>query len=201
MFWRASIWMNSAVLCTLMTASVGCSNPHGPAQNGRLSAASGLVAAPQSTAAVSPEGTVSPANTAAPESLAARTAMAPRTTAIPGTDPAIQRWYLDNGGAKIAFNNALLRAERGVAATKSAECRPLAAGTRVLLNVLPKLKGLSVAGQKLAAAIEIPISTFSVAASQCVAGDFSTAKATFDLGVSQQADAQSTTDEILDGDK
>lgn len=187
----------SAVLCVLMIALTGCSHPSGPASvdqpPGRSSA--------RSAAAMPPGSTISPLDAGRLENPAGRTDAAADAAAIPGTDPAIQRWFLNNGTAKIAFNNALLRAEHGTAAGKSAECQPLVASSRALLNVLPKLKSLSVAGQKLAAAIEVPVSTFGIAASQCVAGDFSKAKSTLDLGIGQQADAQSTVDEILDGDK
>jgi hypothetical protein len=181
MFCRAKIWMNSAMACAVLSAATGCSHSadRAPDQSGGRAAA-GSVTGSQGPAAQSP---------------------AAQSTAIPGTDPAIQRWFLNNGAAKVAFNNALLRAERGVAAAKTAECQPLATSARVLVNVLPKLKGLSPAGQKLAAALEAPVATFGVAASQCLAGDFVAAKATLDVGVTQLADAQATVDEILDGDK
>jgi hypothetical protein len=178
MFRNMKIRMKLTLVCTVVVASAGCSHTAGSTQAAQLpvTRAAGLVAGPQSASAES-------------------------ATPIPGTDPAIQRWFLANGGAKVAFNNALLRAHDGVAAGKPGECQPLGATARVLLNVLPGLKGLSVAGQKLAAAFEIPVATFSIAASQCQAGDFAAAKATLDLGVKQQADAQAAVDEILDGDR
>lgn len=180
---HAKIWINSAVISTVIAVSAGCSSPPGPAHTDQPPA---------------------PRLAAAAQGAPAWKAVAPQaaqSTAIPGTDPAIQRWFLDNGGAKVAFNDALLRAQRGVAAAKAAECQPLATAARVLSNVLPKLKGLSVAGQKLAAAIQTPVVTFGLAASQCLASDFSTAKATLDLGASQLANAQGTVDGILDGDR
>jgi hypothetical protein len=119
---------------------------------------------------------------------------------IPGTDAAIQRWYLNNGAVKVAFNDALFRAERGVASGNASECRPLDVAGRALSAVLPKLKGLSPAGQKLAAAIQPPITTFETAAQACLAGNFAAARTALDAGIVQQADAQATVDEILDGD-
>lgn len=187
MYWRVNIWIKSFVICTAMISAAGCG---GAAELSRADQSPASTAIPGLVAAV-PSSSI--ANTRAPQ--------APQSTAIPGTDPAIQRWFLNNGAAKVASNDALLRAERGTAAGKAAECQPLVASSRVLLNVLPKLKGLSVAGQKLAAAMQTPVATFGLAGSQCVAGDFSAAKATLDLGVSQQREAQSSIDEILDGDK
>lgn len=178
MFWKTKNWIKSTLVCIIAITVPGCSHPAG-----------------------SPEAADSLATPAVPALVAAAQSGSAPSTSIPGTDPAIQRWFLDNGGAKVAFNNALLRAERGVAAGRSTECRPLAATARVLLNVLPRLEGLSVAGHKLGAAYQIPVATFSVAASQCQAGDFPAAKAALDLGVSQQAEAQTEVDEILDGDR
>ncbi|MDQ1720633.1 MAG: hypothetical protein QOI26_367 [Pseudonocardiales bacterium] len=128
-------------------------------------------------------------------------APAAQHTSVPGTDPAIQRWFLGNGARKVAFNDALLRAERGVASANAPECRPLEVAARALSVVLPKLAALSAAGQKLATAIQPPIATFGTAAQACLAKDFPAAKTSLDLGVVQQADAQTTVDEILDGDK
>ena len=34
---------------------------------------------------------------------------------IPGDDPSIQRWFLKVGQAQVAFDNALYRAEQGIA--------------------------------------------------------------------------------------
>jgi hypothetical protein len=122
------------------------------------------------------------------------------TGPIPGTDPAIQRWLLDNGPAKIAFNDALLRAERGVASNTASQCKPLGSAVQGLVKVLPKLAALSPAGQKLAAAIQPPLTTFDSAATACLAKNFPAAQTALDAGVVQQADAQATVDEILDGD-
>ncbi|MDQ1743160.1 MAG: hypothetical protein QOE23_1499 [Pseudonocardiales bacterium] len=131
-----------------------------------------------------------------PASLAAGATARP----IPGTDPAIQHWFLDNGAAKVAFNNALLRAERGVANRSASECKPLSAAVGQLEKVLPKLAALSPAGQKLAAALQPAVATFDSAATACLARDFPAAQAALDTGVGQQADAQADVDEILDGD-
>jgi hypothetical protein len=127
-------------------------------------------------------------------------APAAQATSIPGTDPAIQRWFLSSGAIKVAFNDALLRAERGVASSNAAECRPLDAAARALSVVLPKLAALSQAGQKLAAAIQPPITTFGTAAQACLAKNFPGAQTSLEAGIVQQADAQATVDEILDGD-
>jgi hypothetical protein len=124
---------------------------------------------------------------------------AAQATPIPGTDPAIQRWFLSSGAVKVAFNNALLRAERGVASGSAADCQPLDTAVRALSAALPKLGALSPAGQKLAAAIQPPVSTFRAAATACLAKDFAAAKTSLDTGVRQQAEAQGTVDEILDG--
>jgi hypothetical protein len=120
--------------------------------------------------------------------------------AIPGTDPAIQRWFLDSGAAKIAVNDALLRAERGVAEGTAAECKPLSSALQKLSGALPKLAAVSPAGQRLAAAIQPPLATFDTAATACLAKNFAAARTALDAGVVQQADAQATVDEILDGD-
>jgi hypothetical protein len=119
---------------------------------------------------------------------------------IPGTDPGIQRWLLDSGPAKIAFNDALLRAERGVAGNTASQCKSLSSAIQALVKVLPKLAALSPAGQKLAAAIQPPLTTFDSAATACLAKNFPAAQTALDAGVVQQADAQATVDEILDGD-
>lgn len=84
---------------------------------------------------------------------------AAQATPVPGPDPGIQRWFLSNDAAKIAFNEALLRAERGVASGTAAECQPLNLAARALSGVLPTLAGLSAAGQKLAAAIQPAVTT------------------------------------------
>jgi hypothetical protein len=125
---------------------------------------------------------------------------AAQATAIPGTDPAIQRWFLANGDIKVAFNAALLRAERGVAAGIASECNPLQVAARALSGALPKLAALSPAGQKLAAAIQPAMTTFGTAAQACLAKDFDAAQVALDAGIVQQADAQASVDEILDGD-
>lgn len=119
---------------------------------------------------------------------------------IPGTDPAIQRWFLDNDAAKVAFDDALLRAERGVASRTASECKPLASAIARLDKVLPKLAALSPAGQRLAAAIQPAVTTFDSAATACQARNFPAAQLALDSGVVQQADAQAAVDEILDGD-
>jgi t-SNARE complex subunit (syntaxin) len=119
---------------------------------------------------------------------------------IPGTDPAIQRWFLDNDAAKVAFNDALLRAERGVAGHTASECTPLRSAVDRLNKVLPKLAALSPAGQKLAAAMQPAVTTFDSAATACLAKNFAAAQTALDSAVLQQADAQARVDEILDGD-
>lgn len=119
---------------------------------------------------------------------------------IPGTDAAIQRWFLDNEGRKVKFNDALLRAERAVAGGDAAGCRPLDAAARALSAALPALGRLSPAGQQLAATMQAPLTTFAAAAAACLANDFAAARNALDSGVVQQADAQQRVDEILDGD-
>jgi hypothetical protein len=128
------------------------------------------------------------------------TAGGPSPSPIPGTDPVIQRWFLDNGAAKIAFNDALLRAERGVASGTASECKPLRDAVQTLGKGLSKLAAVSAAGQKLAAAIQPALTTFDSAATACLAKNFPGAQTALDVGVAQQADAQATVDEILDGD-
>lgn len=127
-------------------------------------------------------------------------AAAGAASAIPGTDPAIQRWFLDNGAAKAAFNDALLRAERGVARGAATECKPLSTALQKLDGALPKLATLSPAGRRLATAIQPALTTFGSAAMACLAMNFPAAQAALDAGVVQQADAQAEVDEILDGD-
>lgn len=119
---------------------------------------------------------------------------------VPGTDPAIQRWFLANGPAKVAFNDALLRAERGVARNTASQCKTLSAAVRLLNNALPRLSALSPAGQKLATAIQPALTTFDTAATACLGKNFPAAQTALDAGVVQQADAQAEVDEILDGD-
>jgi hypothetical protein len=126
--------------------------------------------------------------------------VAPRATPIPGTDAAIQRWFLDNDAAKVRFNDALLRARRGVAAGSAAECKPLDTAARALLAALPALQRLSPAGQQLAATIQLPVTTFAAAATACLVKDFAAAQVALDAGVVQQAEAQETIDEILEGE-
>lgn len=146
------------------------------------------------------------ANPAAPpaagDPVAAQVIAAARASAspIPGTDPAIQRWFLDSGAAKVAFNDALLRAERGVVAHTASQCTSLSIAIQGLDKVLPRLAALSAAGQKLAAVIQPTLTTFGSAATACLARNFSAAQLALDAGVVQQADAQATVDEILDGD-
>lgn len=127
-------------------------------------------------------------------------AAAGTATPIPGTDAAIQRWFLNNESVKIKFNDALLQAQRAVAGGKAAECKSLDTAARALLAALPALHRLSVAGQKLAATIQPPVTTFADAATACLARDFLAAQTTLEAGVVQQADAQETIDEILDGE-
>lgn len=119
---------------------------------------------------------------------------------IPATDPAIQQWFLDNDGAKVDFNNALLGAEQAVARKDATGCQPLQATTATLVAALPALEQISLAGQKLASAMQTPLTTFAGAATTCLASDFAGAQIALDLGVSQQADAQESVDEILDGE-
>ncbi|MEO7260280.1 MAG: hypothetical protein ABI047_03325 [Jatrophihabitantaceae bacterium] len=109
-------------------------------------------------------------------------AAAGHPTAIPGTDPAIQRWFLSNSAAKITFNDSLLRAERGVASGNAPECQPLNAATQALTKALPKLAGLSPAGNKLAAAIQPMMTTFATAAAACLAKNFPAAQTALDAG-------------------
>lgn len=128
------------------------------------------------------------------------TAVAGHALPVPGTDPAIQRWLLNNDAAKIKFNNALLQAQRGVATGKAAECKPLDTAARALLAAIPALHRLSLAGQKLAATIQAPMTTFASAAAACLTEDFAAAHTALDAGVVQQADAQEAIDEILEGE-
>ncbi|HEV2886027.1 MAG TPA: hypothetical protein VGX49_03885 [Jatrophihabitans sp.] len=119
---------------------------------------------------------------------------------IPGTDAAIQRWFLDNGAVKVRFNDALLRAWKAVDGGDATGCQPLDAGTRALSAALPALERLSPAGQELAATMRAPLTTFAAAATACLAKDFAAARIALDSGAVQQAEAQETVDEILDGD-
>jgi hypothetical protein len=124
----------------------------------------------------------------------------PSATPIPGTDAAIQRWFLSNDALKVRFNDALLRAQRGVAAGDAAECKPLDTAARAQLAALPALQRLPLAGQELAATIQAPVTTFAAAATACLAKDFAAAQVALDAGVVQQADAQAAVDEILEGE-
>lgn len=154
----------------LVSAASGCANPSAPA---------GADPSPVLTVAAAAGGSAGP---------------------IPATDPAIQRWFLDNDAAKVAFNDALLRAERGVAGRTASECKPLGSAIARLDKVLPKLAALSPAGGQLAAAIQPAVTTFGSAATACLAKDFPAAQLALDAGVAQQAEAQAVVDEILDGD-
>jgi hypothetical protein len=163
------------------------------APGGAFPLASSTPAAPGNSAVQAGPSEVSSPGGGAPGQGAARS--------IPGTDAAIQRWFLDNGAVKVRFNDALLQAQRAVASADAAGCRPLDAGTRALAAALPALGRLSPAGQKLTAAMQPPLTTFAAAATACLANDFAAAQAALDSGVVQQAEAQESVDEILDGDE
>lgn len=143
---------------------------------------------------------VAPSSPAGPASPAQGGAAAPTAPPIPGTDAAIQRWFLANDAAKVRANDALLRAQRGVATGDAAQCQPLDAAARALLAALPSLRHLSPAGHALATTIQSPVTTFATAASACLAKDFAAARTALDAGVVQQADAQEVVDEILEGE-
>ena len=143
------------------------------------------------------QGSPVPQNTpAAQGNSAAQSAERP----IPGTDAAIQRWFLDNGDAKVRFNDALLQATRAVANGGARGCQPLDVNARALMASLSALGRLSEAGQKLAAAMRGPLTTFAAAATACLDQDFVAAQTALDAGIVQQADAQASVDEILEGE-
>ena len=130
---------------------------------------------------------------------------APRAAATPnqdpGANPSIQHWFLKVGNAQVAFDNALLRAEQGIAKHEASMCRPLEQKVQPILSAFPSLRNIaSAAGSELADTIEPAMRTFSRVAKRCTAGDFGGARALLRTGVRQQADAQNTIDEILDGD-
>ena len=59
---------------------------------------------------------------------------------IPGADPSIQHWFLRVANAQIAFDNALFRAEQGIAKHVAWMCRPLQHKAQPLLSALPSLR-------------------------------------------------------------
>ncbi|MCW2725179.1 MAG: hypothetical protein JWN35_2100 [Frankiales bacterium] len=138
-----------------------------------------------------PARTPSPAVAAAPAAAAGP---------VPGTDPSVQRWWLSVDQAKVRFNDALQQAQTAVAAQQAGACQPLSASVSSIQGALPRLRLLPNGGAKLADALVLPLNTFSQAAKACLAGDFVTAQSALLTGAPQQAAAQLTIDEILDGD-
>lgn len=194
-----------AALLVLLVVSTGCTRMTTPSDESSYARANVPALAEQGFAPAAPDASTHDADAhhaAAPDVAAERATPAAQGAdpPIPATDPAIQRWFLDNGGSKVRFNDALLGAQRAVAAKNAAGCQPLDAGTRALASTLPALERLSPAGQKLASTMRVPLTTFAAAAAACLAGDFAAARAGLDTGVAQQADAQHEIDEILEGE-
>ncbi len=194
---------SGAALLALVLISTGCGRASTSTEGPRDARANVPALAGQGLA---PGGQgLAPAHThdtPAPDAAADRAVPASQGAdqAIPATDPAIQRWFLDNGAEKDRFNDALLRAQQAVAGKNPTGCRSLDAGTRGLASALPALERLSPAGQKLASTMRVPLTSFASAAASCLAGDFAAARAALDTGVAQQADAQHEVDEILEGE-
>jgi hypothetical protein len=189
---------------TLVIVLIGTGCTHSNTARRDRGTAAGPVAS--ATVAAHPAAALAAAAGAFPASLGgSRAAPAPAQAgaarAIPGTDAAIQRWFLNNGAVKVRFNDALLRAETAVASGDTTGCQPLGAEARALSSVLSALGRLSPAGEKLAAAMQAPLTSFEAAASACVNKDFPTAQNALNSGVAQQAEAQEAVDEILDGDR
>lgn len=123
-------------------------------------------------------------------------------SSMPGADPAIQRWFLSIDKAKIAFDDALLRAERAVAASTSGGCSALDSTVKQIVAALPRMRALSSpAGAKIAAAVQPVMTTMGQAAASCLTGDFAAAQKSLNVGIGQQATAQASIDAILDGDQ
>jgi hypothetical protein len=193
-------------MLALIVALTGCGKPATSTSPDRVPAAAALLG-PADAGVVAAEADADPltglANAAGafPPRPDPAPASAGAAESIPGTDAAIQRWFLDNGAVKVRFNDALLQAWKAVAARDAARCRPLDSGVRALAAVLPALEELSPAGQKLAAAIRAPLTTFAAAATACLARDFPAARTALDSAAAQQGDAQESVDEILEGEE
>jgi hypothetical protein len=143
------------------------------------------------------------ATNAGGRSLAAAASVAApaATQSIPATEPGIQRWFLRVDKAKIAFNNALFRAERGVSSKVPSDCNDLDTTVAKIVAELPGLGRVSSAGAKIAAAVKPVMDTMGVLAKDCLAAHWSSAQTDLDVGIPQQANAQEAIDAILDGDK
>ena len=107
----------------------------------------------------------------------------PRPRAMPGTDPAMQRWFLDVDKARIAFNNVLLRGAPRAAAgiggatgAGTANCSALVAATGVITKVLPALRKITAGGEAVADAYGPSLDAFAAAGSACVKRDFAGAQ-------------------------
>jgi hypothetical protein len=136
--------------------------------------------------------------------LAASAPLAPNAAAtqpIPATEPALQRWFLRVDKVKIAFNNGLFQAERGVAKQVPSDCKSLDTTVRNIVAALPDLTNVSPAGAKIAAAVNPVMTTMGAAAKDCLASNWAAATADLNAGIPQQANAQALIDAILDGDK
>jgi hypothetical protein len=103
--------------------------------------------------------------------------------------------------AKIAFNNALFRAERGVTNHVSSDCQSLDTMVQKIVVELPGLTNSSPAGAKIAAAVRPVMDTMAVLAKDCLAGGWTAAVNDLNTAVPQQANAQALIDAILDGDQ
>ena len=137
-----------------------------------------------------------------PEERMAASIRPPAPRRIPGDEPSIQRWFVKVGNAQVAFDDTLLRAEHGIAIHVSSVCRTLDRKIQTIVSALPSLRSISPpAGTQIADAIEPECKTFSKMADQCAASDCAGGRALLPIGVRQQADAQNTFDEILDGDE
>ena len=136
---------------------------------------------------------------------------------MPGTDPAMQRWFLNVDKARIAFNNVLLKAEADVAAgagaaagragaaagaTGTANCAALVAATGAITKLLPLLRKIAAGGAAVADAYAPSLDAFGAAGSACVKGDFAGAQAilgdTSSGAIAEYGVAQEQVDEILD---
>jgi hypothetical protein len=134
---------------------------------------------------------------------AATPGAAAAASTMPGADPAIQKWFLSVEKQKIAFNQALFQAQRGIKANSAAACQPLRRAASALQAELARLRSVSSpAGAKIADAIAPLMVTMTSIADVCIKGDFPAAQKLMDsTGVPQQAETQALIDEILDGGK
>jgi len=188
---HVSLALRVASVLGVLVGATGCATAGGvPADQ--------AVVAPSST---TPSAARSAAAVPHPEAPLGSGARPGAASSVPGTDPSIQRWFLRIDTAKIAFNNALFRAERGVADHVSSDCQSLDTTVPRIVAQLPELTNASVAGAKIAAAISPVMDTMAALAKDCLAGSWTAAMNDMNTGIPQQANSQALIDAILDGDR